>query len=147
MTRVVLDTNVLVSAVQAERGALVVIREDWLSGRFEVYVSEPLLTEVERTLAKPYFATRIGPFRAQRFLTLLKRATVLQTITDRVTGVATHAEDDWILATAQSACSHFLVTGDRALQSLGTFGATRIIDPAGFAGLLETARDAFPTDP
>ncbi len=35
MTRVVLGTNVLVSAVRAERGALAMIREGWLTGRFQ----------------------------------------------------------------------------------------------------------------
>ena len=146
MSRVVLDTNVLVSAVRAERGALAIIREGWLTGRFQVYVSEPLLAEVERTLAKPYFATRRGPDRTQRFLTLLQRATVLQPITERVVGVATHAEDDWILATAHNAHAQFLVTGDKALQSLGTFQATRILDPASFADLLETAQEGCPLD-
>ena len=46
MIRIVLDTNALVSSVRAGRGPSAVIREDWLSGRFQVYVSEPLLTEV-----------------------------------------------------------------------------------------------------
>ncbi len=115
MTRVVLDTNVLVSSVRAERGALAIIREGWLTGRFQVYVSEPLLAEVARTLAKPYFATRLGPDRTQQFLALLKRATVLQPITERVVGVVTHAEADWILATAHNARARFLVTGDCGL--------------------------------
>ncbi len=60
MIRVVLDTNVLVSAVRADRGPLSVICESWLTGRFQVYVSGPLLDEVERTLTKPYFAARLG---------------------------------------------------------------------------------------
>jgi predicted nucleic acid-binding protein len=69
---------------------------------------------------------------------------VLQPIQERVVGVATHAEDDWILATAHNAHNahaQFLITGDKALQSLGTFQATRILDPASFADLLETARE------
>jgi putative PIN family toxin of toxin-antitoxin system len=136
--RVVLDTNVLVSAVRAESGPLAVIREGWLSGRFQVYVSEPVLDEVERTLTKPYFAERLGPERTNRFLSLLRRTAVLQAITDPVSGVATHPEDDWILATAKNASAQFLITEDRALQSLGAFGPTRLIDPASFADFLES---------
>lgn len=141
MTRVVLDTNVLVSAVRVDRGPLAVIRESWLTGRCQVYVSDPLLAEVERTFAKPYFAERLGSARTQHFLTLLKQTAVLQPITERVAGVATHGEDDWILATAQSARAQFLVTGDKALQALGTFGATRLIDPASFADFRESTRE------
>ena len=76
--------------VQAE--ALAVIREGWLSGRFQVYVSEFLLTEVEHTLTKPYFpyfAERLGQERIHRFLTLLKRTAVLQPIIDPVWGAST----------------------------------------------------------
>lgn len=138
MIRVVLDTNVLVSAVRADRGPLAVIREGWLTGRFQVYVSEQLLDEVERTLTKPYFAARLGPERTDRFLTLLKRTAVLQPIIDPVTGVATHPEDDWILATAKSAQAQFLVTGDKALHALESFGSARLIDPAAFADYLES---------
>lgn len=106
-----------------------------------MYVSEPLLEEVTRTLAKPYFAEQIGPDRTRRFLTLLKRTSVVQPIVEPVVGVATHPEDDWILATAQNAHAPFLVTGDKALRALGTFGSTRLIDPAGFADFLESTRD------
>ena len=138
MIRVVLDTNVLVSAVRADRGPLAVIRESWLTGQVQVYVSQPLLDEVERTLTKPYFAARLGTERTDRFLTLLKRTAVLQSIIEPVTGVATHPEDDWILATAQNAQAQFLVTGDKALHSLGSFRATRLMDPVAFADYLES---------
>ncbi len=89
MIRVVLDPNVLVSAVRAGRGPLAVIREGWLSGRFQVYVSESLLTEVEHTLTKPYFAERLGQERIHRFLTPLKRTAVLQPIIDPLWGAST----------------------------------------------------------
>ena len=138
MIRVVLDTNVLVSAVHADRGPLAVIREGWLTGRFQVCVSEPLLDEVKRTLTKPYLAARLGPERTDHFLTLLKRTAVLQPIIEPVTGVATHPEDDWILATAKNAQAQFLVTGDKALHALRSFGSTRLIDPAAFADYLGT---------
>ncbi|MCL8208587.1 MAG: putative toxin-antitoxin system toxin component, PIN family, partial [Actinomycetia bacterium] len=141
MMRVVLDTNVIVSAIRAERGPLAIIREGWLRGRFHVVVSDPLLAEVERTLTKPYFAARLGPARIQRFLNVLKETAMFQPITEPVAGVATHPEDDWILATAQQAGAHFLVTGDKALQALGRFGETRLVDPAHFAQILDSMRE------
>ncbi len=138
MIQVVLDTNVLVSAVHPDRGPLAVIRESWLTGRFLVYVSEPLLDEVEITLTKAYFAARLGPERTDRFLTLLKRTAILQPIIEAVIGVATHPEDDWILATAKNAQAQFLVTADKVLHALGSFGPARLIDPAAFADYLES---------
>lgn len=73
-------------------------------------MSEHLLDEVERALTKLYFAQRLGPERRHRFRTLLKRTAFLQPIIESVTGVATHLEDDWILATAHNAHAQFLVT-------------------------------------
>lgn len=92
MIRVVLDTNVLVSAVRADRGPLAVIREGWLTGRFQVY---------ETLFCRAAWA--------DHFLTLLKRTAVLQPIIEPVTGVANDPEDDWILATANSAQAQFVV--------------------------------------
>lgn len=143
MIRVVLDTNVLVSAIRADQGPLAVIREAWLAGQFQVYVSEPLLDEVARTLQKPYFAIRLGQARIARFLTLLKRTAVLQPIVEPVTGVASHPEDDGILATAKNAHVQFLVTGDKALQALGVFESIRLIDPAAFADYLQSHGTSF----
>lgn len=76
-----------------------------------------------------------GSERTNRFLTLLKRTAVLQPIIEPVTGVATHPEDDWILATAQNAKAQFLVTGDKALYALGSSGSTRLMTPAAFADI------------
>jgi hypothetical protein len=59
MTRVVLGSNVPVSAGRAECGALAVIREGCLPDRFQVYVSDPLQAEAERPHAKPYFVRRL----------------------------------------------------------------------------------------
>jgi predicted nucleic acid-binding protein len=43
-----------------------------------------------------------------------------------VRGVATHPEDDVVLATGVSAGADFLVTGDRKLLQLGTYRGVRI---------------------
>ncbi len=105
------------------------------------------MAKVERTLAKPYVLARLGPNRTQRFLTLLQRATVFRPIAERVVGLATHAEDKWILARDPSADVQFLVAGDKSLQSLESCHATRSPDPASFADLLDTTREGRPPDP
>ena len=46
-------------------------------------------------------------------------------ITAHVQGVATHAEDDLVLATAESAQADYLITGDKKLQRLGTYSKDR----------------------
>lgn len=58
-------------------------------------------------------------------------------ITASVSGVATHPEDDLILAAAISGCADYLVTGDARLQALGTFQGVQIMSPRVFLGILE----------
>ena len=59
-----------------------------------------MLAEVERTLARPYFARALSPERARRYLELLRREAAVIPITRTVSGVATHPEDDVVQATA-----------------------------------------------
>jgi predicted nucleic acid-binding protein len=53
-------------------------------------------------------------------------------ITVEVHGVVTHLEDDLILATAASARTDYLVTGDRQLLALGSHAGALIVGPRRF---------------
>jgi putative PIN family toxin of toxin-antitoxin system len=86
---------------------------------------------------KPYFRRYLSAAQSSRFLKLLrKRATVSQ-ITVSVHGIATHPEDDLILATAVSAKADYLVTGDTKLQHVGTYQAVAILSPRRFLEILK----------
>jgi predicted nucleic acid-binding protein len=54
-----------------------------------------------------------------------------------VSGVATHPEDDLILATAVAANATYLVTGDRKLRAVGNFRGVTILSPREFLATLE----------
>jgi predicted nucleic acid-binding protein len=58
-------------------------------------------------------------------------------ITSPVSGVATHPEDDLILAAAVSAQADYLVTGDARLQALGSYQGVKIVTPREFVQILE----------
>lgn len=137
--RAVLDTNVLLSVATANRvraGVLWQIQSHLREGAFELVLSEPIITELERNLDKPYFTTRLSPEIRQRFIVSLMSVALIQPVVTRVHGVATHAEDDLILATAVDANADVIVTGDKALQSLGRFHGVAIFPPTRFAALL-----------
>jgi predicted nucleic acid-binding protein len=57
-------------------------------------------------------------------------------ITEEVHNVATHPEDDLILATAISAKADYLVTGDTKLERLGTYESVTILSPQRFVETL-----------
>ena len=51
--------------------------------------------------------------------------------------MATHPQDDLVLAAAVSAGADYLVTGDRKLLSLGRYLGVTIVSPRTFLTLLE----------
>jgi putative PIN family toxin of toxin-antitoxin system len=133
----VLDTNTLASGAIAETGTLARIIEAWRTGTFTVIVSLPILRELERTLRKPYFTQRLTSTQRAGFLTLLERQAQLTPLTVEVHGIATHPEDDLIVATAVSAPADYLVTGDRKLRDLATYGGVTIVSPRLFLDHLD----------
>lgn len=138
MIPAVLDANVLASGfVRANSAAPPVqLIDAWSRGAFTLIVSELLLDETERTLEKPYFAQRLTRAQRAKVITLLRREAVVTPLTIDITGVATHPEDDLVLAAAISAGAAYLVTGDRQLQALGSYSDVRIVSPRQFLQIL-----------
>ncbi len=140
MSCAVFDTNLLASGfVAADRpestpGKLM---QHWEAKRFELAVSDVIIVELVNTLSEPYFQRRLTPEQIRRDLLLLRTDAVQTEITVTVQGIATHPEDDLILATAASARADFLVTGDTKLQALGMYAGVRIISPRAFLDLLD----------
>ena len=138
MIRAVLDTNVLASAAIAHPGTtLATILDNVVTNQFTLAVSEHILVELRRTLATPYYAARITPIAAARYVQLLISLGATVRITTPVSGVATHPEDDLILATALSARADYLVTGDLRLRNrVPSFQEIPLISPSEFRDVL-----------
>lgn len=131
-----LDTNVLASGfirTWSPPGQLLI---GWAAGAFDLIVSDPILAELASTLQHRYFLPRLPASGAAGVIDLLKREAVLTPITVEVHGVATHPEDDLVLATALSGAAGYLVTGDGQLLRLGSFQGVSILSPRTFLDLL-----------
>jgi predicted nucleic acid-binding protein len=108
-----------------------------VANRFDLASSEYILVELRRTLATTYYATRITPAAAARYIQLLISLGTAVRITTSVQGVATHPEDDPILATALSVRADYLVTGDRRLRDrVPSFQGIPLISPSEFRDVL-----------
>ena len=135
-TLVVVDTNVLVSGLVGSLTPPSQILDAWRGAKFTLIISEPILRELATTFERPYFRGRLTANERTENIALLRTSAVIVTITIPVRGVATHPEDDLILATALSVGAGYLVTGDRQLRALGTFGSTTIVTAREFVYLL-----------
>lgn len=139
MVTAVLDTNVLASGfVGFERRASTPgeLLRLWTYDAFELIASEPILAELERTFQDRYFSTRLSPERRANNIQLLRTKAEIIDVTQEVTGIASHPEDDLILATALSASADYLVTGDHPLQAHASYRGVRIVSPRAFLEIL-----------
>jgi putative PIN family toxin of toxin-antitoxin system len=140
MIRAVLDTNVLASGALSFTGGVTppaLLLHQWRAGRFRLIISDYIEKELRTTLAQPYFKRRIRSEDRELFLILLSKFAEHVAIRRRVAGVATHPEDDPILATALSARADYLVTGDLRLQRrVPTFQGIPLVLAADFLDIL-----------
>lgn len=130
--RVVLDTNVLLSALISSRGAPDVIYRAWRAARFQVVTSLIQLDELRRASRYPKFQAVLQPHRVGAMVNNLQRAIVLEHLTSDIE--ADDPNDAFLLAMALAGDADYLVTGDRraGLLQRGHFGRTRIVTPAAF---------------
>lgn len=143
MIRAVLDTNVLVSGIlgveHSSKPPAELFRRLQARG-FELVASGYILEELIRTLGNAYFSQRISPVEAAHAVSTIRQYAISVEFDLPVEATATHPEDDLILAAVASAQVDYLVTGDRQLQALRSFGHADIVSPAAFVAILDAAQ-------
>jgi hypothetical protein len=125
--RLVVDTNVLVSALLSPESLPAQLVVLWRAGRFELLTSADQLDELMRVTRYPKIRERLPPSVAGRLINQLRElAIVVHRLPDVTASADPH--DDYLLATASAGSAAFLVTGDKAgLLSLGSYEGTRIL--------------------
>lgn len=140
MIRATYDTNTLASGTISVQGAVSFVIDAWINDEIEMVTSQPLIDEFIKTLTKPYFLSRLTQDQAQALIDLVKTRATVVAITTVIPRVATHPEDDIVLATAESGKADYIVTGDHGLQKLKEFKGIRIVSPKAFTELLQTEK-------
>lgn len=124
--RVVLDTNILISALIVQGGHPAPSRA-WIEGGFTLLTCDDQLTEMRETLRKSALAARIRPHDAGRLMNDLKH---FAEGVDPLPHVrrSPDPEDDFLLAAAEAGHADYLVTGDKSgLLALRKHEGTRIV--------------------
>lgn len=132
--KVVLDTNVVVSACYW-KGPPHQCLVSWAEGKFQAFISPPLLAEYEDTYWDlfPQYSDR----SPANWITALAEAAELVFPVERVTGATVDPFDDMVLECALAAEAEYLVSGDKKhLLPLNEFRGIRIINPVNFLTLV-----------
>ena len=127
--RVVLDTNVLISAIIAD-GRPRRVLELCRSGDTVLYLSDAILAELGEVMRRK-FGWNSG--QVSVLLNELRAFAVTVTPGRRVTLIACDPADNRVLECALEARADVIVSGDtRHLQPLGSFESMPILSPTGF---------------
>lgn len=133
--RLVIDTNILVSALFAGTSLPAHLIVLWREGRFDLLTSAEQLDELMRVTRYPKIRERLTPALAGRLVNELRDTAVMVRHLPAVT-VCADPYDNYLLAMAAAGAADFLVTGDkRDLLGLAAFQGTRIATVRDFLAL------------
>ena len=138
--KVVLDTNVLVSASFRKVSPIPnKIYQALKSQKFIPVVSHDVLEEVADVIHRDYIIARTRMTESDRtaFIEVIKSASIVTSGQTVLKKVSRDSKDNKFLACASEAEADYIVTGDKDLLVLGNYGKTKIITPKEFVELLE----------
>ena len=124
MLRVVLDTNVLVSAIISDGKPRELLKRG-ISKQFCIVASDLILKELEIVLRRPKFKTSEDEVH-RIILALMQTAEVINVIS-KLRVVKKDHKDDMIIATAYNGKADMIVSGDSHLLTLEEFRGIKII--------------------
>lgn len=125
--RLVLDTNLLISALISEQGAPARLIDAWDEQRFVLVSSEEQLEEFKAVTRREHVVPYIGRSDAGRFINQI-RAEAL--ILDKLPHIDRSVDpaDNFLLAMAEAGKADYLVSGDRrGVLALEQHGRTKIV--------------------
>jgi putative PIN family toxin of toxin-antitoxin system len=111
--RILLDTNILVSALLTAEGAPARLLQGWLDGFFELVSSDAQLRELRRVLSYPRIRERITADQATDILESLA-ATAILAAPGVVAPLSGDPDDEVLLAAAIAGGADLIVSGDRS---------------------------------
>ncbi len=125
--RLVVDTNILVSALLATTSLPAQLVVLWRAGRFDLLTAAEQLDELMRVTRYPKIRERLAPTLAGRLVNDL-RALAVTLDALPVVDVSPDPDDNYLLALAAAGSADFLVTGDKHdLLGLAVYQGTKII--------------------
>ena len=125
--RLVIDANILISALLVGSSLPAHLIALWREGRFDLLTSADQLDELMRVTRYPRIRERLAPQLAGRLINELRDIAVVGKNLPVVT-VSPDPDDNYLLATAVAGAADFLVTGDkRGLLALKLHGGTKIV--------------------
>lgn len=143
MTRAVLDTNVLVSALIVTYGKPAQIIGYASEGKFVLVISKEIIRETDVSLHRKHIQKRFHPSDdvIEAFLNKLRALGQFVEIRDLENVVPEDPPDNVIFACAVEGNAEYLVSGNRHLLKLDGYRGIKMVTPAHFLEILKRLAD------
>ncbi|OIO75352.1 MAG: putative toxin-antitoxin system toxin component, PIN family [Elusimicrobia bacterium CG1_02_37_114] len=128
--RVVIDTNIFVSALLGSKNCLT-IRKSFLNGIFDIIISKALFDELIDVISRPKFNKIIEQQDIKEIAELLKTDADWVSPQEKIL-VCRDPKDNPVLECAVAGKVNFIVAGDKDLLELKTFRGISILTPQKF---------------
>ena len=140
--RVVLDTNVLVSAILSPGGTAAQILQLGRVGRFELVFSSDTIREHLQVLRYPKIRKllerrNLSLDTVESFLEQLTRISIPVPAKIKIDAIQEDPSDNIFLACAVEGNADYVVSGDHHLKDLGAYQGIEILHPAAFLEIIE----------
>lgn len=134
--RLVIDTNVLLSALMSPSSPSAQILALWRSRKFDLVTAGEQLDEMARVTRYSKIRTRLAPALAGRFVNQFRDLAIIVKKLPKV-DLTPDPDDNYLLAIAEVGHAQFLVTGDKPLLALKRHKSTHVVTPAALIALLK----------
>jgi hypothetical protein len=130
---VLLDSNVIISAMLSPNGVPALVVDQWRDGRFRLLTCQQQIDEIRTACRNPKFRDRLQPHHVGRLLNHLYGATVWREALPRKHEAA-DPTDSFLLDLIEAAQPDYAVTGDKrsGLLQIDKLGRTKIVNAADF---------------
>ena len=133
--RLVIDTNILISALLAQNSLPAHLITIWRQDHFDVLTAAEQLDELVRVTRYPKISARLPAALAGRLINELRAIAIVLPSLPTVM-VCADPYDNYLLAIVAGGAADFVVTGDkRHLLALGHYQTTRIVTVRDFLTL------------
>jgi len=137
--KIVLDTNVLVSAFISKQGQPAAVLDLAVTfPEIELILSQPILDEFKGVISRREVRERFGysTKRIDQFVTTIRDASTTVEVKSDFKVIKEDPKDNFVVNTAVDGEAEFLVSGDRHLQRLKRFKKVRIVSPRTMLGII-----------
>lgn len=142
MLKIVIDTNVFISATITEKGKPAQILKAWREKKLEVIISPEILKEIGQVIFR-YKIKKISFWTEKeryQFIEDLARICILTPGSLELKQAVKHTQDHKFLVAATEGKADYIASGDYHLRNLGIYKGIEIVSVNEFLQILENKR-------